>query len=311
VWFCISVKIHDHYFDKLFQIPNNASNITIPEDENPLVSINPSEPSEPSGSESVSGSYKDLNISYTIYRLGHSDIFGCKNCKVKGDKFFMGTHFCRISKNPNNFNILDIIKCKYTFQPDGNNNKFYTILASPASGVLHVNEESRYFIHGSISMRGKGGGSYAYNYLGMIDRVFGSEKNTIEVCSGSIKGRNVSSSPSAPFTVDINPAMKPDYVGDAQKLDGISSGIFNRWRGDPPYNNKTARKMYGTELPSPIRLLEAGARVCKPGSLMFLLLGNSYQHHPKGVKRIGCIAISVIPNNEVRFLNIYLKYEDA
>jgi hypothetical protein len=69
--------------------------------------------------------------------------------------------------------------------------------------------------------------------------------------------------------------------------------------------------MYGTELPSPIRLLEAGARVCKPGSRMFLLLGNSYQHHPKGVKRIGCIAISVIPNNEVRFLNIYLNYENT
>ena len=105
--------------------------------------------------------------------------------------------------------------------------------------------------------------------------------------------------------------MKPDYVADAQSLDGIPSGIFNRWRGDPPYNDKTARKMYGTELPSPLRLLEAGARVCKPGSLMFLLLGNSYQPCPKGVKRIGCIAISVIPNNEVRFLNIYLKYEDA
>ena len=138
-----------------------------------------------------------------------------------------------------------------------------------------------------------------------------SEENTIEVCSGSIKGRNASSSPSAPFTVDINPAMNPDYVGDAQVLKGIANGTYSRWRGDPPYNDKTARKMYGTELPSPIRLLEAGARVCKPGSLMFLLLGNSYQHHPKGVKRIGCIAISVIPNNEVRFLNIYLKYEDA
>lgn len=80
---------------------------------------------------------------------------------------------------------------------------------------------------------------------------------------------------------------------------------------DPPYNDKTARKMYGTELPSPIRLLEAGARVCKPGSLMFLLLGKPYQPCPSGVKRIGCIDTSVIPNNEVRFLNIYWKYEDA
>ena len=60
----------------------------------------------------------------------------------------------------------------------------------------------------------------------MIDHIFGSEENTIEVCSGSIKGRNVSSSPYAPYTVDINPAMNPDYVGDAQELEGITNGIY-------------------------------------------------------------------------------------
>ena len=122
---------------------------------------------------------------------------------------------------------------------------------------------------------------------------------------------NLSSSSSLPFTVDINPSLNPDYVADAQILDDIPNGVFNRWMADPPYNDKTARKMYGTELPSPIRLLEAGARVCKPGSLMFLLLGKPYQPCPSGVKRIGCIDTSVIPNNEVRFLNIYWKYEDA
>jgi hypothetical protein len=28
----------------------------------------------------------------SIYRLGHSDLFGCRNCKVKGDKPFMMKH---------------------------------------------------------------------------------------------------------------------------------------------------------------------------------------------------------------------------
>ncbi|HEY7082377.1 MAG TPA: hypothetical protein VH500_22025 [Nitrososphaeraceae archaeon] len=302
-----------HDIPKIFEetSDNNLNNITERTDRLLDSATKLSEPSEPSESDFGSGFHNNLNISNTIYRLGHSDIFGCKNCKVKGDKFFMETHACKISnKNSNNFNILDIIKCTYEFQTDGNNNRFYTILASPASGVLYVNEESRYFIHGSISMRGKSGGSYPYNYLEMIDRIFGIEENTIEVCSRNIKGRNSTSSPSAPFTVDINPAMNPDYVGDAQKLDGISSGIFNRWRGDPPYNLKNAITMYRTDLPNPLRLLEAGARVCKPGSLMFLLIGNSYQCCPKGVKRMGYIAISVVPNNEVRFLNVYLKYKD-
>jgi hypothetical protein len=181
-------------------------------------------------------------------------------------------------------------------------------------------------------MRGREGGKYPYKYEEMINHLFGPEKNRIEACSGSIKGRtwtsdavlsspkvkdslssilNLSSSSSSPFTVDINPRLNPDYVADAQILDGTPKGVFNRWMCDPPYNLSTARKMYGTELPSPIRLLEAGARVCKPGSPMFLLLGKPYQPCPNGVKRIGCIDISVIPNNEVRFLNIYWKYEDS
>ena len=204
--------------------------------------------------------------------------------------------------------------------------------AYPATGILHITDNSPFFITGKASMRGRDGGRYPYKYEEMINHLFGPVKNGIEVCCGSIKGRtwassaalsslkvkdsllsllNLSSSSLSPFTVDINPDKNPDYVADAQMLDGIPNGVFNRWMGDPPYNLDTARNMYGTELPSPIRLLEAGARVCKPGSLMFLLIGKPYQPCPNGVKRIGCIDISVIPNNEVRFLNIYLKYEDV
>lgn len=226
-------------------------------------------------------------------------------------------------------NILDLIKCTHYIRYD---EKYIITHAYPATGILHITDNSPFFITGKGSMLGRGGGSYAHLYEGMINHLFGPEKNRIEVCSGRVKGKtwtsgtaltslkvndsllsvlNLSSSPSSPFTVDINPHLNPDYVADAQSLNGIPNGVFNRWMGDPPYNLRTAREMYGTELPSPIRLLEAGARVCKPGSLMFLLLGNPYQPCPKGVKRIGCIDISVIPNNEVRFLNIYWKFENA
>jgi hypothetical protein len=184
-------------------------------------------------------------------------------------------------------------------------------------------------------MRGRDGGRYPYQYEEMINHLFGIERNRIEVCSGSIKGRatatsnavlsslkvkdslssflNLSSSSSSlPFTVDINPDLNPDYIADAQILDGIPNRVFNRWGGDPPYNPRTAKDMYGTESPSPLKLLKAGSRVCKPGSLLFLLLGpQNYQICPADVKRIGLIAISIVSNNEIRCLNIYLKYEDA
>jgi len=36
-----------------------------------------------------------LTVAKTIYRLGHSDTFGCHSCKQKGDKWFMQKHFCQ------------------------------------------------------------------------------------------------------------------------------------------------------------------------------------------------------------------------
>ena len=70
---------------------------------------------------------------------------------------------------------------------------------------------------------------------------------------------------------------------------------------------KTASHMYGTELPNLGKLLKAGARVIKPGSLMFLLCSQNYQICPPNVKRIGIITMTIVPNNELRACNIYEK----
>ncbi|HET7391044.1 MAG TPA: hypothetical protein VFJ51_09495 [Nitrososphaeraceae archaeon] len=122
-------------------------------------------------------------------------------------------------------------------------------------------------------MRGRSNGSYPYGYLELISELFGYQHNTIEVCSGDLHNdsENLSIWHS---TVDINPDKKADLVVDGQTLGGLPDNTFDRWRCDPPYNEKTANRMYKTKLPSPLKLLTAGARVCKPGALMFLLLGR-------------------------------------
>ena len=201
-------------------------------------------------------------------------------------------------------NIISLIKCRYldlsTLHKDDN---YFIITANPARGILYITENSPDFISGHLRLRGKNHGRYPFCYLEMIDNLFGQEENIIEVCSGSVMGNC--------FTVDINPDTEPDLVADGQKLDDIPDGKFNRWRCDPPYNARTAKEMYGTDLPRTIELLKAGARVCKVGSLMFLLGSQNYQWHPNGVKRIGYINITVVPNNENRCLNIFHKYADS
>ena len=191
-------------------------------------------------------------------------------------------------------NILNLIKAPIHEVDHG-----YIVEAYPAVGSLFVSKNNLSYITGYVRTRGRNGGKYPYNYLEMIDAVFGYEDNTIEVCSNSVKGC---------FTVDINPAHEPNLVSNAETLEGIENNSFSRYRVDPPYSEYCARKMYNTGLPSISKLLKAGARVCKPKALMFLLLGNvNRQSCPTELKRIGYVAISVIPSNELRCLHIYHK----
>jgi hypothetical protein len=188
-------------------------------------------------------------------------------------------------------------------------NGYAIIRCDPATGILYITEDNPSFISGHIRMRGRSEGRYPFNYIEMIDTIFGYEANTIEVCSRSVPGGNRGD---YCFTVDINPDCRPDLVTNGELLDGVPSNEFDRWRCDPPYNERTAMEMYGTSLPNTSKLLSAGARVCKEGALMFLLLGpTNYQYCHSGVVRIGSIVISVIPNNEWRTLNIFMKIGNA
>lgn len=173
----------------------------------------------------------------------------------------------------------------------------------PATGVVYLTDKNRYFLSGHVRMRGEPNGSYPHFYNEMLDNLFGPEDNTIECCSYKIKSKGNM------ITVDINPEYKPDIVADAQDLrQKVGPNGFRRWKCDPPYNARTAKAMYDTDLPNPIKLLKEGCRVCKPGALLFLLLGpKNYQPCPPGLKRIGLFFITVVPNNEIRALNIYYK----
>jgi hypothetical protein len=219
------------------------------------------------------------------------------------------------SLKSNPVNAIDLIKSKQYILPpkeddsdENGSHKQSVTLATPAKGNLFITFENPGFISGQVRLRGKGQGRYPHNYLEMINNIFGKENNVIEVCSKGVRG----SKDSPCFTVDINPDTKPDLVDDGQVLQHVPDNKFDRWRCDPPYNQDTAQRMYQTPLPKTIDLLRAGARVCKVGSLLFLLLGpQNYQWCPAGVRRIGLIYASIVPNNETRCLNIYYKYADT
>jgi hypothetical protein len=198
-------------------------------------------------------------------------------------------------------------RCTHLLDNSGNGKYAMIIPANPAIGILYVTKDSPGFISGHVRMRGKDNGKYPYKYLEMLENIFCYEPNTIEACSNGVT--TTAKDDGCCFTVDINPDTKPTMICNAETLEGIADNTFSRWRADPPYNLQTAKSMYGNEsVPNTLKLLKAGARVCKPGSLLFLLLGpTNLQMHPAGLKRIGLVLITVVPNNEIRALNIYQK----
>src|SRR5262245_38554163 len=174
--------------------------------------------------------------------------------------------------------------------------------AAPAKGILYMTYDNNYFISGHIRMRAGTNGKYPFMYEKMIDNLFGPSDRTIEVCSYKIEGNDNL------FTVDINPKYRPQLVADGQDLAELQPDQFSRWRCDPPYNAATAKSMWDCKVPNFLTLLKEGARVVKSGSLLFLLLGpTNFQMCPANVKRIGLFLITLVPNNEIRALNIYIK----
>lgn len=84
---------------------NNKEIITGKEEEDHPIPAHPSQASHPSPVEQLSPSslYNGqknhtsgtIDVSKTIYRLGHSDTWACRNCKQKGDIHYMKQHNCR------------------------------------------------------------------------------------------------------------------------------------------------------------------------------------------------------------------------
>ena len=174
-----------------------------------------------------------------------------------------------------------------------------------ATGVCYATNGSPQFISGHLRLRGKNNGEYPYHFKELISELFGScseSDGEEEVCSGSIK------STTNLTTVDINPDKFATYSFDAQELPPHWSDHFVRWHCDPPYSKKAAKKMYQTNMPSITKLLHEGARVTKPGGLLFLLLGpKNMQWCPKSLIRIGWFPITIVPNQEIRALHCYIK----
>lgn len=103
-------------------------------------------------------------------------------------------------------------------------------------------------------------GGYPAGYLKRIAALFPDRKRVLHVFSGKV---DLAALPGD--TVDLNPALKPTYVDDAQTLTGVPLQDYDLVLADPPYSVEDAER-YRTTMVKRNTVLRALARGLRPGA---------------------------------------------
>ena len=105
-------------------------------------------------------------------------------------------------------------------------------------------------------------GGYPAGYLRRVAALFPDRARVLHVFSGKV---DLAALPGD--TVDLNPALKPTYVDDAQTLLGVPLGDYDLVLADPPYSVEDAERYQTTMVKRNVVLralargMRAGARV--------------------------------------------------
>jgi hypothetical protein len=102
-------------------------------------------------------------------------------------------------------------------------------------------------------------GGYPAGYLRRIRALFPDKRRILHLFSG-----RVDTGVFPGDTVDINPALNPTYLDDAQSLAGVPLGHYDLILADPPYSVEDCEH-YGTSMVSRNKVMRALARV-SPGT---------------------------------------------
>lgn len=145
-------------------------------------------------------------------------------------------------------------------------------------------------------------GQFPYGFLGDVVRLklLGDvpRQSILHVCSGTLSEHER-------WTVDIRPAAKPSVIAKGQALP-FRDASFPAVLIDPPYTEEYARNLYRSEFPRPSHLLNAAARVVKPGGRIGLL-HIAVPITPKGCEFVTSFGVVPGPGFRIRAFTIYQR----
>ena len=114
-------------------------------------------------------------------------------------------------------------------------------------------------------------------------------------------------------TVDINPAVKPNFVANCEQLP-FADESYDFVVLDPPYSEKEAKELYDMPYFNLVKTMNEAARVCKSGGLVLLLhrlipfVHPRENQHKKRLRVEAIIGIFTIAGyTNIRVLSVWRK----
>lgn len=146
-------------------------------------------------------------------------------------------------------------------------------------------------------------GAYPPSFLKRINAIFPDKQKVLHLFSGSLpKSKDY-------IRFDSNKRLRPDLVGDAQKLSWyFPANGFDLIYADPPYSKEDAVK-YGTKLPNRKQVLHECYKVLRPGGHLVWLDTVLPMFTKREFHWCGAISVIRSTNHRVRGCFIFQKYD--
>lgn len=144
-------------------------------------------------------------------------------------------------------------------------------------------------------------GGYPHGYLKRVRELFPEKVNTLHLFSGKV-GKEIFPG----STVDINSALEPDYVDDAQSLLNVPLDQFDLVLADPPYSVEDCDH-YQTSMVKRNKVMSALGSRLKSGSHVVWLDQVLPMYRKDQFKVVGYIGMVKSTNHRFRVVSIFEK----
>ena len=154
-------------------------------------------------------------------------------------------------------------------------------------------------------------GAFPAGFLGRLKTAFSLvwPKKRVEIahiCSGRIPKKEG-------IRVDISPKYHPEIIANVEDFAKQYLKLYNkvRWSiADPPYNVRRAKEYFHQQLLNKNKMVKEMVKITRKGGFVATLDQYSLNGYPRNLKKIAVIAVSSIPNPDLRVFTVWRKIAD-